>query len=104
VLARHGKLDEALKNCRDSLAIAERRAASDCSKTGWQNYFQDSIGRIGGLSLRVNISSKFGECRSLRPRHLPRARGDMALREAPHAPMISAERTRHAQSILARTR
>jgi hypothetical protein len=36
VLVDQGKLDEALKSYRDSLAIAERLAASDRSNTGWQ--------------------------------------------------------------------
>ena len=46
MLVAQGKLDEALKSYRDSLAIAERLAASDPSNTGWQNDVQYSIGEL----------------------------------------------------------
>ena len=36
MLVMQGKLDEAFKACRNSLAIRERLAAADRNKTEWQ--------------------------------------------------------------------
>ena len=59
VLVAQGKLDEALKAYRDSLAIAERLAATDRSNTQWQNDLQFSIGRIGDLAYRFVLARNF---------------------------------------------
>ena len=50
VLVAQGKLDEALKSYRNSLAIRERLAASDRSNTQWQNDLHTTADRIGGLA------------------------------------------------------
>jgi hypothetical protein len=47
-----GKLDEALKSYRDSLAIAERLAAADPSNTRWQRDL--SISRSSPLRLATS--------------------------------------------------
>jgi tetratricopeptide (TPR) repeat protein len=44
-----GKLDEALKSYRDSLAIRERLAASDRSNTGWQRDLSVSNNKVGDV-------------------------------------------------------
>jgi hypothetical protein len=44
-----GKLDEALKAYRDSLAIAERLAAADRSNTQWQRDLYVSNGKVGDV-------------------------------------------------------
>ena len=49
VLVAQGKLDEALKSYRDSLAIVERLAASDRSNTGWQRDLSVSYNKIGDV-------------------------------------------------------
>jgi predicted negative regulator of RcsB-dependent stress response len=49
VLVAQGKLDEALKSYRDSLAIRERLVAADRSNAQWQNDLQFVIERIGSL-------------------------------------------------------
>jgi tetratricopeptide (TPR) repeat protein len=49
VLVAQGKLDEALKSYRDSLAIRERLAASDRSNTGWQRDLSLSYIRVGDV-------------------------------------------------------
>jgi tetratricopeptide (TPR) repeat protein len=49
VLVAQGKLEEALKSYRDSLAIAERLAASDRSNTGWQRDLSRSYSSIGDV-------------------------------------------------------
>ncbi|MBR0941577.1 hypothetical protein [Bradyrhizobium liaoningense] len=59
MLVAQGRLNEALKNYRDSLAIRERLAASDRSNAGWQNDFQYGIGRIGKLTHRFIVDRDF---------------------------------------------
>jgi tetratricopeptide (TPR) repeat protein/pimeloyl-ACP methyl ester carboxylesterase len=49
VLVAQGKLDEALKSHQDSLAIAERVAASDRSNTGWQRDLSVSSGSVDNV-------------------------------------------------------
>jgi tetratricopeptide (TPR) repeat protein len=49
VLAAQGKLDEALKAYRDSLAIRERLAAADPSNTEWQRDLSVSYDKIGNV-------------------------------------------------------
>ena len=49
VLVAQGKLDEALKSYRDSLAIIERLAASDRSNTDWQRDLVVSYNSIGDM-------------------------------------------------------
>ena len=48
-IAGAGQLDEALKSYRDSLAIAERLAASDRSNTGWQHDLSVLYNSIGDV-------------------------------------------------------
>jgi tetratricopeptide (TPR) repeat protein len=52
VLVAQGKLDEALKSYRDSLAIIERLTASDRSNTGWQLDLAEAYVRIGDVLAR----------------------------------------------------
>jgi tetratricopeptide (TPR) repeat protein len=59
VLVAQGKLDEALKVYRDSLAIRERLAAADRSNTEWQRDLQYSIDRIGGLAYKFILARRF---------------------------------------------
>jgi tetratricopeptide (TPR) repeat protein len=59
VLVAQGKLDDALKSYRDSLAIRERLAAADRSNTLWQNDLQNSIGRIGSLAYGFVLAQNF---------------------------------------------
>jgi tetratricopeptide (TPR) repeat protein len=47
VLVEQGKLDEALKAYRDSLAIRERLAAADRSNTQWQRDLSISYEKVG---------------------------------------------------------
>jgi tetratricopeptide (TPR) repeat protein len=61
VLVAQGKLDEALKVYRDSLAIIERLAAADHTNTQWQRDLQYSIGRIGGIAYRFILAHNFVE-------------------------------------------
>ena len=49
VLVAQGKLDEALKAYRDSLAIAERLAAADRSNTRWQRDLSVSYNKVGDV-------------------------------------------------------
>ena len=49
VLVAQGKLDEALKSYRDSLAIRERLAASDRSNTDWQRDLSVAYGNIANV-------------------------------------------------------
>ena len=49
VLVAQGKLEEALKAYRDSLAIAERLAAADRSNTQWQRDLSVSYDKIGDV-------------------------------------------------------
>jgi hypothetical protein len=49
VLVDQGKLDEALKAYRDSLAIRERLAAADRSNMQWQRDLSVSYERVGGV-------------------------------------------------------
>jgi len=49
VLKAQGKLDEALKAYRDSLAIAERLAAADRSNTLWQRDLSVSYNKVGNV-------------------------------------------------------
>src|SRR5262249_56008500 len=48
-LGGRGKVDEAVKSYRDSLAIRERVAASDPSNTQWQGGLALSYGGIGDV-------------------------------------------------------
>jgi tetratricopeptide (TPR) repeat protein len=59
VLERQGKLDEALKTYRDSLAIAERLSAADRGNAQWQKEVQYVIGRIGALAYRFVLARNF---------------------------------------------
>jgi tetratricopeptide (TPR) repeat protein len=61
VLTTQGKLDDALKVYRDDLAISEQLAATDRSNMQWQNNFQYSVGRIGGLAYRLVLARNFGK-------------------------------------------
>jgi hypothetical protein len=56
VLVAQGKLDEAVKACRNSLAIRERLAALDRSNSGWQRNLRYTIGRIGSLAYRFVLA------------------------------------------------
>ena len=49
VLVAQGKLDEALKSYRDSLAIGERLAKADPSNTGWQRDLSVSYNKVGDV-------------------------------------------------------
>jgi putative tryptophan/tyrosine transport system substrate-binding protein len=49
VLVAQGKLDEALKAYRDSLAIAERLAAADRSNTQWQRDLLVAYSKVGDV-------------------------------------------------------
>ncbi len=49
VLVAQGKLDEALDNYRQDLAIVERLAASDRSNTQWQRDLSVSYEKIGDV-------------------------------------------------------
>ena len=49
VLVAQGKLDEALKSYRDSLAIVERLAKPDPSNAGWQRDLSVSYERVGNV-------------------------------------------------------
>src|SRR5262249_26487101 len=59
VLVAKGKLDEALKSYRDSLAIRERLAASDRSNTNWQRDLQLRVGKIDGLAGMLILARDF---------------------------------------------
>jgi hypothetical protein len=49
VLVAQGKLDEALKAYRESLAIRERLAAADRSNTEWQRGLSISYNNVGDV-------------------------------------------------------
>ena len=49
MLKAQGKLDEALKAYRDSLAIRERLAAADRSNTEWQRDLSISYEKVGDV-------------------------------------------------------
>ena len=49
MLVAQGKLPEALKSYRDSLAIAERLAEADPSNTGWQRDLSVSYDKVGDV-------------------------------------------------------
>jgi tetratricopeptide (TPR) repeat protein len=51
VLRAQGKLGDALKGYRESLAIAERLAASDRSNSGWQRDLSVSYARVGDVQV-----------------------------------------------------
>jgi tetratricopeptide (TPR) repeat protein len=59
VLQAQGKLEEALKAYRDSLAIVERLAAFDSTNAQWQNDLQSSIGIVGSLAYRFVLERDF---------------------------------------------
>jgi tetratricopeptide (TPR) repeat protein len=61
VLVAQGKLDEALKSYRDSLAIRERLVAADRSNAQWQNDLQFVIERIGSLSFDFLLAGDFAQ-------------------------------------------
>ena len=61
VLVAQGKLDEALKSYRDSLAIRERLVAADRSNAQWQNDLQFVIARIGFLSFDFLLAGDFAQ-------------------------------------------
>ena len=52
MLVDQGKLDEALKAYRDSLAIAERLAAADRSNTQWQRDLSVSYNNVGDVLVK----------------------------------------------------
>jgi tetratricopeptide (TPR) repeat protein len=54
VLVAQGKLDEALKTYRDSLAIRERLAAADRSNTEWQRGLSISYEKVGEVLVAQN--------------------------------------------------
>ncbi len=49
MLVAQGKLDEALKSYRDSLAIRERLVAADRSNTQWQRDLSVSYDKVGNV-------------------------------------------------------
>jgi tetratricopeptide (TPR) repeat protein len=59
MLVDQGKLDEALKSYRESLAIFERLAASDRSNLQWRNDLQYSTGKIGGVAYKLVLAQNF---------------------------------------------
>src|SRR5262249_14565114 len=61
VLVDEGKLEEAVKSYRDSLAILEHLAASDRSNTGWQRDRSVSYERIGGVGKPGEALKSFRE-------------------------------------------
>jgi tetratricopeptide (TPR) repeat protein len=64
VLVKQGKLEEALKAYRDSLAIRERLAAADRSNTLWQRNLAVSYTKLASVHPRLgNVAEALVELR-----------------------------------------